>query len=123
MRRDVANERTIVSRNCTFIDERGRLVQKDLVIKGSDVYGVPSQMQDSNQYFLERMRRSKDDRKKRSRSRDKNKLSRANSRDSESGSCNEGSSYASSSFYENGSRAQTGGYSSTGYQGNSNALR
>lgn len=41
MKSDIINERMIVSKNCTFIDERGRLVQKDLIIKGRDVYGAP----------------------------------------------------------------------------------
>lgn len=51
----------IVSKNCTFIDERGRLVQKDLIIKGKEVYGAPgSNNDDSSQYFLERMKRSKE---------------------------------------------------------------
>lgn len=35
----IANQQPIISKNCTFIDERGRLVQKDLIIKGKDVYG------------------------------------------------------------------------------------
>lgn len=34
MRNNEINSRLIVSKNCTFIDEKGRLVQKDLVIKG-----------------------------------------------------------------------------------------
>lgn len=83
------NERMIVSKNCTFIDEKGRLVQKDLIIKGREVYGVPGNAEDSSQYFLDRMRRSRDELKQRSKSRDKNKLSKKGSRDgSESGSCN-----------------------------------
>lgn len=40
-------QRPIVSKNCTFIDDKGRLVQKDLVIKGSDIYGQP-RLEDSS---------------------------------------------------------------------------
>ena len=47
-----------MSKNCTFIDERGRLVQKDLVIKGRDVYGAPG-YECSDQTVLDRMRRSR----------------------------------------------------------------
>lgn len=47
-----------MSKNCTFIDERGRLVQKDLVIKGRDVYGAPG-YECSDQSVLDRMRRSR----------------------------------------------------------------
>jgi len=57
-----------VSKNCTFIDENGRLVQKDLVIKGNNVYGV-SKMEDSNAYALERMKRAKESHRRRSKSR------------------------------------------------------
>lgn len=58
MRRDLQNQRTIVSKNCTFIDERGRLVQKDLVIKGAQVYGAPS-YDYSDQSVISRMNRSR----------------------------------------------------------------
>lgn len=34
-------QRTIVSKNTYFIDERGRLVKQDLVIQGNKVYGRP----------------------------------------------------------------------------------
>lgn len=37
----IVNERVIVSKNCTYIDERGRLVTQDLVIKGKEVFGIP----------------------------------------------------------------------------------
>lgn len=46
-RQQLTKERTIVSKNCTFIDERGRLVQQDLIIKGGEVYGR-SHLADSN---------------------------------------------------------------------------
>jgi hypothetical protein len=42
MKQNIINQRVVVSKNCTFIDEKGRLVSKDLVIKGRDVYGIPS---------------------------------------------------------------------------------
>jgi hypothetical protein len=42
MKEQILNDRVIVSKNCTYIDERGRLVTQDLVIKGKDVYGIPS---------------------------------------------------------------------------------
>jgi hypothetical protein len=32
-------QRTIVSKDTYFIDERGRLVKQDLVIQGNKVYG------------------------------------------------------------------------------------
>ena len=76
---DVIDDRAIVSKNCTFIDQRGRLVQKDLVIKGKDVYGVPTR-NDSEQVVLERMKKARESRRKRSNSREKNKLSRKLSR-------------------------------------------
>jgi len=41
VKEQLLRQRAIVSKNCTFIDERGRLVQKDLIIKGAEVYGVP----------------------------------------------------------------------------------
>ena len=58
MRNDIIQPRTIVSKNCTFIDEKGRLVQRDLVIKGSQVYGAP-QYDYSDQSIMERMNRSR----------------------------------------------------------------
>ena len=42
MKEQILNERVIVSKNCTYIDERGRLVTQDLVIKGKDIYGIHS---------------------------------------------------------------------------------
>ena len=103
---DIINPRTIVSKNCTFIDERGRLVQKDLVIKGQQAYGAPG-YDTSDQSIMDRMRRSREDRRKRSTSREKNKLSRKVSREeSESDYNNDNSSYASSSFYQNSSYRQ-----------------
>jgi hypothetical protein len=54
----IVNQRSIVSKNCTFIDEKGRLVQKDLVIKGKDVYGQ-SRIEDSTAQAFERMKRTK----------------------------------------------------------------
>lgn len=77
---DINNQRTIVSKNCTFIDERGRLVQKDLVIKGQQVYGAPG-YDTSDQSVMNRMRRSREEKKKRSTSREKSKLSRKLSRE------------------------------------------
>jgi hypothetical protein len=65
----VPNQRPIVSKNCTFIDERGRLVQQDLIIKGRDVYGQ-SRIDDSTTQALERMRRMKESHRSRSRSRE-----------------------------------------------------
>lgn len=63
------NQRVIVSKNCMFIDERGRLVKKDLVIRGKEIYGRPSAMEDSNVQVMERMRRSREQRNSRSKSR------------------------------------------------------
>ena len=78
------------------------------------MYGVPGQ-DCSNQAILDRMRRSRDDKRKRSSSRDKNRLSRKLSRD---GSENEETnSYASSSFYDNSS------YSQSNQARNANPLR
>ena len=51
-------QRPIVSKNCTFIDEKGRLVQKDLVIKGADIYGQP-RLEDSSVQAMQRMKRAK----------------------------------------------------------------
>ena len=55
------------------------MVQKDLVIKGAQVYGAPS-YDYSDQSVISRMNRSREERRKRSSSRDKNKLSRKLSR-------------------------------------------
>ena len=65
----VPNQRAIVSKNCTFIDERGRLVQQDLIIKGKDVYGQ-NRIDDSTTQAFERMRRTKESHRSRSRSRE-----------------------------------------------------
>lgn len=111
MKNDV-NQRTIVSKNCTFIDEKGRLVQRDLVIKGSQVYGAPN-YDYSDQSVMDRMNRSREERRKRSSSRDKNKLSRKLSREgSDSEYNNDNSSYASSTFYENSSYNRSNAYNS-----------
>jgi hypothetical protein len=102
------SQRAIVSRNCTFIDEKGRLVHQDLVIRGGDVYGV-SRNEDSTAQALERMRRTKESRRSRSRSRDSRERPRGEGKGSsfEKGSYQD-SSYCSS-FYENSSWRQEGG--------------
>lgn len=50
--------------------------------RGKEVYGGPRIVnEDPNQYVLDRMKRSRDERRKRSKSRERNKLSRKLSRD------------------------------------------
>lgn len=52
MKEQIINDRVIVSKNCTYIDERGRLVTQDLVIKGKEVYGVPSSNKNIDQSVI-----------------------------------------------------------------------
>lgn len=52
MKQQILNERVIVSKNCTFIDEKGKLVTQDLVIKGKEIYGVPNSQKNIDQVVL-----------------------------------------------------------------------
>lgn len=52
MKQQILNERVIVSKNCTFIDEKGKLVTQDLVIKGKETYGVPNSQKNIDQVVL-----------------------------------------------------------------------
>lgn len=101
MNRKFSEERIIVTKDCTFIDERGRLVKQDLIIKGNQVYGKPT-LQNTESEVFERMRRSREGRRSRSKSRESRKVQKRNSKDhfeSESGSGYDSSSHVSNSNY------------------------
>jgi len=52
MKQQIINDRVIVTKNCTFIDEKGKLVTQDLVIKGKEVYGIPQSQKNIDQVVL-----------------------------------------------------------------------
>lgn len=70
------NSKTFISKDVSFIDEKGRLVRKDLIIKGNKVSsGVESKFDE--QKVFNRMRNSREKRRSKSRERsiDKSRLS------------------------------------------------
>ena len=62
------DERVIVSKNTFFINEQGKLVHQDLVIKGDKYYGKPAKDFDESIVY-NRLKRSREKRKSRSRER------------------------------------------------------
>jgi hypothetical protein len=99
-------QRTIVSKDTYFIDERGRLVKQDLVIQGNRVYGRGKD-QSAEQIAMERMRRSREHHRSRSKSRDgsRSRISKKNSMTSFGGDSQYSDSRASSSNYFNGNES------------------
>ena len=96
-------QRTIVSKDTYFIDERGRLVKQDLVIQGSKVYGRNNN-QSAEQMAVDRMRRSREHHRSRSKSRDgsRSRISKKNSMSSFGSDSQCAGSQASNSNYFNG---------------------
>ena len=116
------NQRVVVSKNCMFIDERGRLVQKDLVIKGKEVYGRPSALDNSTNDVTDRMRRSREQRRSRSRERENNsRISRQGSSGSEMVDSQYSYGASSNTFYNNSRQGSS--YNAQEDWGNNQSLR
>ena len=101
-------QRTIVSKDTYFIDERGRLVKQDLVIQGNRVYGRGKD-QSAEQIAMERMRRSREHHRSRSKSRDgsRSRISKKNSMNSFGDSQYADSRASSSNYFNSNESAYT----------------